>query len=77
MSKSPSCANCKFFSLNDVGEPEGGQCRYSPPVPMLLPQAPTLVRAGGIGVAGIFPPVSPDTYCFKHEPAPATLSGVH
>lgn len=77
MSNSKTCASCKYFLLNDdnAEQPQGGQCRYGPPVPMLVPQRGVL--GDGMGVAGVFPPVSLDTGCWKHSPATPSLSSAN
>lgn len=78
----PSCGNCVFF-FKVVGQPKGGQCRFSPPTPMVIGarQVPGLTglpgAAGGIEpvIASQFPPVTEDAWCgcFRERVRPQAL----
>lgn len=63
MSKSTSCVNCSFFVANPDELVEGGSCTRFPPIPMLMPQAATILSQAGVGIAGVNPPVTEGHWC--------------
>lgn len=77
-----NCGNCHFF-IKVAGQVKGGQCRFSPPTPMVIGarQVPGLTgfpgASGGIEpvIASQFPPVAEDTWCgcFRPRVQPVAL----
>lgn len=80
MSRPKTCEHCEHFLPNDQngGGRPGGICRRYPPMPMLMQQGATVLggATGGIGMAGVSPPVDADYTCGEWKDAKTlTLAG--
>ena len=70
MSRPKTCAHCEHFLPNErSNHTEGGICRRFPPVPMLMQQPASIMGAGGVGMAGVSPPVDKDYSCGEWKDA--------
>ena len=75
------CAHCFHFRPNEAGPPKGGDsglCLRYPPVPMLMQHRPNIVGdlVGGVGMAGINPPVNDHHTCGEFKDSkPLALAG--
>lgn len=75
--KKIACRDCQFFVKMPSGGPKVGQCRFSPPTPMILGmrQVPGLTGIPGANggvepvIGSQFPPVAEDTWCGCFRPA--------
>ncbi|MCH8059339.1 MAG: hypothetical protein IIA11_02660 [Proteobacteria bacterium] len=68
MSRSKTCEHCVYFYPNDTIPPQG-MCKRFPPVPMIMQQPANILGAGGIGMAGVNPPVDADNTCGEFKDA--------
>lgn len=71
-----ACRECQFFVKTPAAGAKAGQCRFSPPTPMVLGmrQLPGLTGIPGAGggveplIGSQFPPVAEDTWCGCFRP---------
>lgn len=66
MSRSKTCEHCAYFLADAAGR---GMCRRYPPVPMIMQQPATVLGGGGVGMAGVSPPVDPTYSCGEFRDA--------
>lgn len=65
-----TCGTCPYWNAIDamkakqLGNPNGGQCRFAPPVNHLMPVE--TLQGQQLGVNGFWPATGSDQWCGKH-----------